>query len=277
MAELIHLVDVIKYWNGSKRQLEAIRFLQSALEEDPIVLDKFTELWRMKPLNAEVETRVVASGGMGIQTVTSVIASPQATNKFATPFAADQYEKLCEYAKSGVANVDTKTTYYSQRDNYVMGGRTCNSSSCAMWVNWLRLATGGQSLGGDDDYLRKLLSIGDTIYHESQSECIERYYGFKSTWIDVDEPAEKDFAQVDGLLDSGFPVVVNISHRGTITAPRGGHIIMLIARRKSEGTYIAHDPYGTLSSDYENENGRASLISRADFRARWQGGRRVLA
>jgi hypothetical protein len=275
MAEPISLLDVIKYYTSGTKQLEAIKYLQSAI--DPVVLDNFAERWRAKPLSGEAETKVVQSSSMGIQTVTSIVSPPQATNKFATPFAADQYYKLCKYAKSGVANVDTKTTYYSQRDNYVMGGRTCNSSSCAMWVNWLRLATGGQSLGGDDDYLRKLLSIGDTIYHENQSECIERYYGFKSTWIDVDEPTEKDFAQVDGLLDSGFPVVVNISHRGPTNAPRGGHIIMLIARRKSEGTYIAHDPYGTLSSDYENENGRASLISRADFRARWQGGRRVLA
>jgi Fungal chitosanase of glycosyl hydrolase group 75/Peptidase_C39 like family len=199
------------------------------------------------------------------------------TAKFTSEFAADQYQKLCKYAKSGVVNLDTKTTYYSQRDNYTMSSRTCNSSSSAMLLDWWRRATGQEPLGGDDDYLRKLLAIGDTIYHENQTAAIAQY-GFKSKWIaPEDEPTEEDFDRIDELLDNGFPTTVNISHRGTEKAPTGGHIIMLIARRKSEGTYISHDPYGTLDSDYANPNGRYSPISRSSFRNRWQGGHRVLA
>jgi Peptidase_C39 like family len=276
MADQNILVDVAKYFKGEDHQVAALKTLGGRLTEE--MVNEFLLVWR-KPVtatSANLEPR--ESSGVQIATEPQITALEAAKNKLATPFATDQYNKLSAYSKTGYINLDTKTTYYSQRDNYVMGGRTCNSSSNAMWVNWLRLVTGGQSLGGDDDYLRKLLSIGDTPYHENQTKCIEKYYGFRSKWIESEnEPRPEEFEQVNGLLDSGFPVVVNINHRGPISAPKGGHVIMLIGRRKSEGTYIAHDPYGTLSSDYENENGRASLIGRADFYARWQGGRRVLA
>jgi len=144
-----------------------------------------------------------------------------------------------------------------------------------MMVDWWLRASGQPGLSGDDEYLRRILKVGDTIYHENQTAVIKQY-GFNSTWLDSGEPTPADYARVDGLLDNGFPVVVNISHRGSDRAPSGGHVILLIGRRQSEGTYVSHDPYGTLASGYTNTNGRFSLISRSSFRARWQGGHRVL-
>jgi hypothetical protein len=193
------------------------------------------------------------------------------------PIVLDQLARLKTYCKDGATpRLDIGTTYYSQRDNYTMGGRTCNSSSSAMYLDWLRRSTGQAALGGDNDYLKQVLAIGDTIYHENQTAVIAKY-GFKTRWLDVDAPSEKDFQRVNDLVDAGFPVPVNILHRGSIDSPRGGHIVVICARRKSEGTYILQDPYGTFSSGYTNENGRYSLFSPKDMRARWQGGMRVLA
>jgi hypothetical protein len=139
-----------------------------------------------------------------------------------------------------------------------------------MYLDWLRRATGKPGLGGDDDYLRTLLQIGDTIYHENQTEALKKY-GFSTQWC-----TDAATAKVNVLLDAGIPVVVNILHRGTIDSPRGGHVILLCGRRQSEGTYIAQDPYGTLSSGYKDPNGRHALISKKSFDARWQGGYRIL-
>lgn len=190
-----------------------------------------------------------------------------------------QVARLDSYALNGKANRNIPTTYYSQRNNYTMPNRTCNSSSNAMYLNWLRLATGREKLGGDDGYLRKVLSHGDTIYHSVQTQSLKDY-GFTTQWNETgDEDSERDgnIDYIKGLIALGFPVVVNILHRGDISAPRGGHVIMLAGYLKDSKEFLAQDPYGTLQSNYQDTNGTLSTISNHEFYTRWQGGFRTLA
>lgn len=191
-------------------------------------------------------------------------------------FVEDQKDKLRAYVVAGkVLSLDLPTTYYSQRDNYTMPNRTCNSSSNAMYLDWILRATGRKPLGGDDGYLKKVLSLGDTIYHENQTAAIKSY-GFSSKWIE--SKAElKDRDILRALICSGIPVVVNILHRGASEAPRGGHIILLCGWLSDTKEWLCQDPYGTLRSDYQDANGRLSRIAGNQFNARWQGGYRVLA
>jgi hypothetical protein len=186
-------------------------------------------------------------------------------------FVDDQIAKLAKYCTQGTApNLNTSTKYFSQRDNFRDSWRTCNSSSNAMYLDWLRRSTGETGLSDDEDYVRTVFGFGDTIYHENQTKALKKY-GFSTTWC-----TDRSATKVNALLDAGFPVVVNILHRGTVSDPTGGHVIMLCARRKSEGTYIAQDPYGTLGSGYTDTNGKHAPISKRSFDARWQGGYRIL-
>jgi hypothetical protein len=186
-----------------------------------------------------------------------------------------QIDRLNDYSLNGIADLNTRTTYFSQRDNYTMPNRTCNSSSNAMYLDWLLAATGRKRLGGDDGYLRKVLSIGDTIYHENQTAAL-KCFGFATAWNECDnELCDRDLLR--SIVCSGIPVVVNILHRGRAEAPRGGHIIMLCGWLSDSKEWLAQDPYGTLTSDYQDENGRLSRISGAQFNARWQGGFRSLS
>jgi Peptidase_C39 like family len=190
-----------------------------------------------------------------------------------------QISRLDGYAIKKPANLNTPTTYYSQRDNYTMPGRTCNSSANAMYLNWLLLATGRSKLGGDDGYLKRLLSIGDSPDHSAQTQCLKGY-GFSTQWNESgDEDSERDgnIDAIKQLLVGGIPVVVNIAHRGDIEAPTGGHVIMLAGYLKSSKEFLAQDPYGTLQSNYQDENGTLSVISNHEFYQRWQGGFRTLA
>ncbi|MGD1809443.1 C39 family peptidase [Dapis sp. BLCC M126] len=178
-----------------------------------------------------------------------------------------QIERLKRYSDN--PDLKTKTYYYSQRDNYRMPDRTCNSSSNAMYLDWLMRATGKDGLSGDDEYLRTVLYYGDTIYHGIQTKAIKAY-GYSTKWMtDSDLPFVKD------LLTTGFPVVCNILHRGLVKNPRGGHVIVLIAYNSD--TFTAHDPYGTVTSNYTNTYGAYSKISESEFKARWKGGYRILA
>ncbi|NET58792.1 MAG: glycoside hydrolase family protein [Symploca sp. SIO2E6] len=181
-----------------------------------------------------------------------------------------QLDRSRQYVKGSQINLNTKTKFFSQRDNYTMPHRTCNSSSNAMYLDWLLRATGtSDGLKTDDEYLRTVLKYGDTIYHNAQTSAIKEY-GFNTKWM-----TDEDLLFIEALVDCGFPVVVNILHRGTESAPRGGHIIMLIGRK--QGKWIAHDPYGTLESNYSNTNGAYSRITESEFANRWQGGYRILA
>ncbi|MDJ0723760.1 MAG: C39 family peptidase [Prochloraceae cyanobacterium] len=189
---------------------------------------------------------------------------------FDNPAVGRQIERLKKYLKDGLAlDLKTPTRYFSQRDNYRDAHRTCNSSSNAMYLDWLLRVTGRTQLKSDDEYIREVFEDGDTIYHGVQSSAIKEW-GFKTKWM-----TDIDLEFVEDLLDVGFPVVANILHRGTINRPRGGHVILLIARKM--GNFIAHDPYGTLSSNYTNTNGAYSRIKREEFKKRWQGGYRILA
>lgn len=178
-------------------------------------------------------------------------------------------DKLQSYCAPGTKlTVDTKTKYFSQRDNYTMPGRTCNSSASAMWLDWVMRATGRPGLAGDDRYLRTVLDIGDTIYHEVQTSAIKKY-GFASKWLD-----DGDHRLLNAIVAAGIPATVNILHRGSIATPRGGHIILICGKRN--GTWIVQDPYGTLESGYSDEDGEHSKIDNEELLARWQGGYRVI-
>jgi hypothetical protein len=51
--------------------------------------------------------------------------------------------------------------YFNQVDNYRDAQRTCNSSSCAMCLAFLKPG----SIKGDDEYVKKVFEIGDTTDH----------------------------------------------------------------------------------------------------------------
>lgn len=176
-------------------------------------------------------------------------------------------KKYCPANK--VLNLNTKVNYFPQRDNYTQQHRTCNSSSNAMYADWVLRATGNSGLSGDDGYLSQVIKRGDSTIHEVQTRVLKEVYKISSTW-----KTDGDLQLVKDLLFAGIPVVVNILHRGTLNALRGGHVIVLISY-KSE-VFICQDPYGTLSSDYKDTNGAYSKVSENEFKIRWQKGYRIL-
>jgi len=153
--------------------------------------------------------------------------------------------------------------YYPQTDNYAQPERTCNSSSCAMALEYFRPGTlHGQK--GDDQYLRKVFAEGDTTDHNVQTEVLKEY-GIKSEFR-----YNLSFDDLDKELAARRPVVAGILHRGTLRNPTGGHMIVIIGK-KSNGDYIVHDPYGDLYDGYTSSvyNGRSVVYERHVLEARW--------
>lgn len=153
--------------------------------------------------------------------------------------------------------------YYPQTDNYTQPERTCNSSSCAMALEYFRPGT-LRGPKGDDDYIRKVFDVGDTADHSVQTKVLKDY------GIDSEFKYNLSFDDLDKELLENRPVVIGILHRGSLASPTGGHMIVVIGKNV-KGQYIVHDPYGDLYDGYTSNvyNGRSAIYEKYVLEARW--------
>jgi len=153
--------------------------------------------------------------------------------------------------------------YYPQTDNYTNAERTCNSSACAMCLEYFKPGTlkGAQ---GDDAYIRKVFAIGDTTDHSVQTKVLASY-GIQSSFS-----YNLSFADLDKSLSAGKPVVIGILHRGSLSYPTGGHMVVVIGKTQN-GDYVVNDPYGSLNDGYTGDvyNGKGAIYKKSDLSARW--------
>lgn len=175
---------------------------------------------------------------------------------------ADWVEKYrTKYTPSVPAVLDVP--YYNQVDNYRDAHRTCNSSSCAMALEFLKPGTliGAK---GDDAYVRKVFAIGDSTDHSAQTKVLESY-GVESVF-----KYDLSFKDLDEQLAAGKPIVIGILHRGSIYQPTGGHMVVVIGKT-SKGDYVINDPYGSLNDNYTGPvgNGKRTIYTKEVLSHRW--------
>ena len=169
------------------------------------------------------------------------------------------YRTRPEPPKSNVLAVP----FYPQTDNFRDPQRTCNSSACAMVLEYFKPGT-LKGPKGDDAYVQKVFAIGDTTDHAVQTKVLNSY-GIKS-----DFRYNLTFADLDRELSAGRPVVIGILHRGSLSAPTGGHMCVVIGKTPS-GDYVVNDPYGSLNDGYSGPvtNGKGAVYKRSDLSRRW--------
>jgi len=179
-------------------------------------------------------------------------------------FLDDNVEWVSIFRKKieGGADNPLKVPYYPQTDNYTNAERTCNSSSCAMCLEYFKPGT-LQGTKGDDAYVKRVFEIGDTTDHTVQTRVLESY-GIKSHFSQ-----SLTFADLDRELAAGRPVVIGILHRGPLSAPRGGHMCVVIGKKGDD--YIVNDPYGDLNDGYSSDvyNGKGAVYKKSELKVRW--------
>ena len=170
------------------------------------------------------------------------------------------YRTPVDTPKSNILDVP----FYPQTDNYRDPQRTCNSSACAMCLEYFKPGT-LKGAKGDDAYIRKVFSIGDTTDHLVQTRVLNSY-GIKSHFS-----YSLSFADLDRELEEGRPVVIGILHRGSLSNPTGGHMVVVIGKTLDEKFYICNDPYGSLNDNYTGSvyNGKGAIYKRSELMRRW--------
>ena len=153
--------------------------------------------------------------------------------------------------------------YFPQTDNYTNADRTCNSSACAMCLEYFLPGTlkGAQ---GDDAYIKKVFAVGDTTDHDVQTKVLSSY-GISSHFS-----YSLDFNDLNAEISAQRPVVIGILHRGSLSAPTGGHMVVVIGVTPS-GDYVVNDPYGSLNDGYTSDvhNGKGAVYTRSVLESRW--------
>jgi hypothetical protein len=169
------------------------------------------------------------------------------------------YRVQSEKPKSNILDVP----WFPQTDNYRDADRTCNSSACAMCLEYFKPGT-LQGAKGDDAYVRKVFQIGDTTNHLVQTKVLVSY-GIKSSFS-----YSITFADLDRELAARRPVVIGILHRGPLSNPTGGHMVVVIGKTLN-GDYVVNDPYGSLNDGYTGyvTNGRGAVYKKSDLSRRW--------
>jgi len=154
--------------------------------------------------------------------------------------------------------------YYPQTDNYRDANRTCNSSACAMCLEYFKPGT-LKGARGDDAYVTKVFAIGDTTDHGVQTQVLANY-GIQSNFS-----YNLSFADLDKSLSAGKPVVIGILHRGSLSNPSGGHMVCLIGKTEDGKSYICNDPYGNLMDGYTTDvyNGKGAIYPKEVLKYRW--------
>ena len=156
--------------------------------------------------------------------------------------------------------------WYPQTDNYTQPDRTCNSSSCAMCLEYYLPNSLPVGPKGDDAYLKKVLATGDTTDHNIQTRVLKSY-GLDSAWM-----TNLNFKLLDEHLEKVGPVVAGILHRGPHNSPlrNSGHMIV-IHTKLANGNYVCHDPYGDLYGGYttSSEKGKNVIYERWVLEKRW--------
>jgi uncharacterized protein YvpB len=169
------------------------------------------------------------------------------------------YRSKPDKPKSNILEVP----FFPQTDNYRDANRTCNSSSCAMCLEYFKPGT-LKGAKGDDAYVQKVFAIGDTTDHVVQTRVLASY-GIKSHFS-----YNLSFADLDRELSEGRPVVIGILHRGPLSAPTGGHMVVVIGKLP-DGNYVVNDPYGSLNDGYTGPviNGKNEVYKRSELSRRW--------
>jgi hypothetical protein len=166
--------------------------------------------------------------------------------------------------RSKVVDSILNVPWYPQTDNYSLPDVTCNSSSCAMCLEFLKPGSLPPGPKGDDAYLRKVLALGSSTDHAVQTKVLESY-GVKSAFY-----YNLGFDDLNRELDAGRPIVIGFLHKGPENSPSGGHMIVIIGKN-SNGDYWVRDPYGSFYDGYTKpvENGKQVLYSRKMLEKRW--------
>jgi uncharacterized protein YvpB len=260
----INLIDFFKYYDETKpTHVAAVGLLSQAMSPD---LRQQNAVWVTKFRNGNAFGGIVDLHKFfeffSERNPNHVAAIEMLQQVLPKELLSDTAKWVEKYREKPTIPAVLPVPYYNQIDNYRDAHRTCNSSACAMCLEYFKPGT-LVGTKGDDAYVKKVFAIGDTTDHAVQTKVLAGY-GIKSHFS-----YNLSFADLDRELAAGKPVIIGILHRGSLSSPTGGHMVVVVGKRGSD--YIINDPYGTLNDQYTSAvaNGKHTVYTKSVLQRRW--------
>lgn len=251
MTALILLTDAKKYYKNLAHQIQAIEYLGDLLLDTPASSKlklKASKDW----INLEDKDLIWLQQQV----------SPETINKFGI---------LYRGAVVSIPSIQLK--HYSQLNNYRNQYNSCNSSSHAMFVDYVLRVHNKQGLKNDDEYLQKVYSGKYGVYGTNSSvswdvQCnVVRSYGIKCKYISGNK-----VELIKNITELNLVAPANFAHKGSLQSTGGGHVVVLADYDKVKG-FLIYDPYGKRMPDYTNQKEGEGIywMSEKEFDIRHQG------
>ena len=225
-------IGVAKAFCNQPQQLKLIQWLQSSTGAQKQA--EFALMWRDGQSGGAIDFIKVFQSYQGLPHQNAALKWLQANTQTKTQEGFARLWGEWHLSTAKTKELRLKIPYFQQVDNKYEPMRTCNTSSCAMVAKFM-----GAQISGDDEYYQTVIKYGDTTDHGAQTKALAEL-GIKSVWH-----TDLGFEDLDRSLETGFPAVIGILHRGSLASPTGGHMIVIIGRTVSQD-YICHDPFGSL-------------------------------
>jgi hypothetical protein len=163
-------------------------------------------------------------------------------------------------------NISEGKVNYSQRNNLVKPGESCNVTSMVMALSYLGCVFPSGKYGQPEDNLRAFIEASgkNPENHYDLSECTNRWMGKQVTAFSTSRKIDRIFSE---LLD-GRPVVLSGSFPGYPTRkPKPlGHIVCLVgaewegdSRAGPPDSVVIDDPYGNTLRNWQGSGNDVKL------------------
>lgn len=190
---------------------------------------------------------------------------PEVLAQFAELYRADPPVKPEASPSPGkVTNPLAGFPFFSQQDNGAQALRSCQTSSIAMCLRYLK--AGG--ITDDLQYLRVVEQFGDTTSQDVHRKALAKL-GVRARFRQNMTPGE-----LQAEIRAGYPVAIGLLHHGPVSAPSGGgHYVAVYGF--TDTAWVVNDPYGELdlvNGSWANQapgSGKAQRYSFRNLNPRW--------
>ena len=247
---MIKLTDCKKYYKQLPHQKAAVEYLGSLLLKTPakkkLGLSKL-DSWIKK----SDEQLVWLQKQISARTLT----------KFAELWRADL-----------VLSPKKQIEYYSQRDNLILPYTSCNSSSHAMFVDFVleNILGDEDGLHNDNEYVKRVYSGKYGTYGRNNSVSwdiqirVVKSFGIKAKYNNAGKKA------LIAELEKGMVAPTNFRHKGSMYHSHGGHVVLAADYDPKKG-FLLYDPFGNRMPDYRDTKSGVYWMTNQEFDKRWQG------
>ena len=184
-------------------------------------------------------------------------------------------QKFAALYRGGIVRAPSEQIkHYSQLNNYRNRYNSCNSSSHAMFVDYvLRTILGKEGLSDDDEYVRRVYSNKYGTYGKNNSVSwdvqlgVVKSYGIKAKYV-----SGQKSELIRAITEKNLVAPANFRHKGSMYKSYGGHVV-LIADYKPDKGFLIYDPYGYRMPNYSRQKEGQGIywMSNKEFNARHQG------